>query len=162
MTFYNKIVLILFACFLTFGCASTSSSGFDSLSSDISSESLSSETRGSDTGKLEGLTSVNFFYDTGSIDSEARDKLNQNIKWLKEHPNVKLQIEGHCDARGSVEYNIALGERRAESVKRYLVSNGVRANQLATISYGKERLLVGGDDDLSHSKNRRVNFVILQ
>lgn len=85
--------------------------------------------------------------------------MRENAKWLKANSNANLQLEGHCDVRGSIEYNLALGERRAKAAKSYLVGLGVDASRLSVISYGKERLLDEGDSESAHSRNRRVNFV---
>ena len=103
-----------------------------------------------------------------SFDLDKYDILPQDIEILKEdatllmkYPNVKVQIEGHCDERGTGEYNLALGERRANSVKKYLVSLGVPANRLSTISYGKEMPADPGHHEEAWAKNRRAHFVIL-
>jgi len=72
---------------------------------------------------------------------------------------MNIQIEGHCDSRGSIEYNLALGERRAKSVKAYLVSLGIEANRLNIISFGEEKPLADGDTESAHAQNRRANFV---
>jgi peptidoglycan-associated lipoprotein len=117
--------------------------------------------QGSDSGNIQGLSTVNFEYDQARLTSEARRELAENADWIKAHPNVTLQVEGHCDSRGSVEYNLALGERRAKSVKNYLVSLGVDPNRLTIISYGKEKPLALGDTEDAYSRNRRANFVPL-
>lgn len=130
--------------------------------SGVGSEPMSFDATGSDSGKIAGLSSVNFDYDKSGLNGEARRKIQGNADWMKKNPAVKVQIEGHCDARGSIEYNIALGERRANAVKNYMVSLGIGADRLSTISYGKEKPLVQGDDDAAYAKNRRGNFVPLQ
>jgi peptidoglycan-associated lipoprotein len=81
---------------------------------------------------------------------------------MKKNPNVNVQIEGHCDARGSIEYNIALGERRANAVKNYMTSLGIPGDRLSVISYGKEKPLNQGDSESAYAANRRANFVPLQ
>ncbi|RME15358.1 MAG: peptidoglycan-associated lipoprotein Pal [Bdellovibrio sp.] len=116
---------------------------------------------GSDSGKIPGLYTVHFEFDSSRLTPEAKRLLEKNAKWIKEK-NVSVQIEGHCDKRGSAEYNLALGQRRAEAVKNYLVSLGVPAKKLTTISYGKEKLLAYGDTEADHAKNRRANFVPLK
>lgn len=117
--------------------------------------------QGSDSGNITGLYTVYFGYDAASIDAQTKNKLKENADWIKNNTDVTIQIEGHADKRGSVEYNLALGERRAKSVKNYLVSLGVPADRLTIISYGKEKLLSFGDSESDHSKNRRANFVPL-
>ncbi len=114
---------------------------------------------GSDSGKIPGLATVNFDYDKSSISADARKKLQGNAEWIKNNPRAKVQIEGHCDARGSIEYNVALGERRANAVKNYLTSLGVASERLSVISYGKEKPVDPADNDRAWAKNRRANFV---
>ena len=115
---------------------------------------------GSDAG-IAGLSTVNFAYDSATLDSTARNLLKQNADWIKGKQAISLQIEGHCDSRGSVEYNLALGERRAKAVKDYLTSLGVQEQKLSIISYGKEKPLELGDSEAVHARNRRANFVPL-
>jgi len=116
---------------------------------------------GSDSGKINGLETIYFGYDKSNLDSATKKILASNAQWLKTNAKVNLQIEGHCDNRGSIEYNLSLGERRANSVKSYMVSLGIPAARLSVISYGKEKPLVQGDSDSAYAKNRRANFVPL-
>ena len=116
---------------------------------------------GSDTGQITGLSSVNFAYDASHLSNEAKALLQANADWLRSNTNFSLQIEGHCDARGSIEYNLSLGERRASAVRAYLIGLGVSADRLSTVSYGKEKPLSLGDSEFDHSRNRRANFVPL-
>ena len=117
---------------------------------------------GSDSGQIPGLNTIHFDYDQSVLSSEARRLLGDNAEWIKSNTGVTVQIEGHCDNRGSVEYNLALGERRAKSVKNYLVSLGVDGKRLTVISYGEEKPLVQGDTEEAYAKNRRANFVPLK
>lgn len=128
----------------------------------ISSEDMSYDAKGSDSGKISGLETVFFGYDQSTLSPTAKAALKKNTEWLKSHSNLTLQIEGHCDSSGSVEYNLALGERRAKSVRAYMQSLGADSKKLSIISYGKERPLVQGDDEAANSKNRRANFVPIQ
>lgn len=98
---------------------------------------------------------VFFAYDSSDLAPEARDTLNRQVEWLNRYPNLQITIEGHSDERGTREYNLALGERRATSVKNYLVSMGVPSSRVNTISYGKERPAVVGSDAASWAQNRR-------
>ncbi len=98
---------------------------------------------------------VFFAYDSSDLAPEAIDTLNRQVEWLNRYPNVNITIEGHADERGTREYNIALGERRAQAVKTYLSSMGVSSARLNTISYGKERPAVVGADASSWAQNRR-------
>jgi peptidoglycan-associated lipoprotein len=98
---------------------------------------------------------VFFAYDSHDLAPEATDTLNRQAEWLNRYPNVNITIEGHSDERGTREYNIALGDRRANAVKNYLVSQGIPASRINTISYGKERPAVVGSDAQSWAQNRR-------
>tara|TARA_B100001248_G_scaffold262389_1_gene258009 strand:+ start:13650 stop:14138 length:489 start_codon:yes stop_codon:yes gene_type:complete len=134
-------------------------SGATGADAGISSEDLSFDPRGSDSEAIQGLETVNFGYDQATLSAAAKQALQQNAEWLKENSNANMQLEGHCDIRGSIEYNLALGERRARAVKSYLEGLGVSGDRLSVISYGKERLLDEGDSEAAHARNRRVNFV---
>lgn len=125
----------------------------------ISSQPLSFNVQGSDSGQIAGLSTVNFEYDSSALSQSARNILNENAKWIRANANVTMQIEGHTDERGSIEYNLALGERRARSVQQYLVSLGIDAKRLQVISFGKDKKLDDGDTEAAHAKNRRANFV---
>ncbi len=127
----------------------------------IESKAMAFNPQGSDTGTISGLYTIHFEYDDSSITPEGKKQLEQNVDWIKKNPNLDMQVEGHCDERGSVEYNLALGERRARSVKAYLVSMGIPASRVRTVSYGKEKKIDNGDSDEAHAKNRRANFVPL-
>lgn len=127
----------------------------------VSSEQMSFDPAGSDSGNISGLSTVNFEYDRASLTAEARKALADNANWITNNKTVTVQVEGHCDDRGSVEYNLALGERRAKSVKTYLVSLGVDPKRITIISYGKEKPIASGDSEEARSQNRRANFVPL-
>jgi peptidoglycan-associated lipoprotein len=107
---------------------------------------------------LAELRTVYFALDSYTLDDGARSALDANGKLLRERADVKVRIEGHCDERGTVEYNLSLGEKRAGAVRDYLVNAGVEANRLTTISYGKERPVVEGHDEAAWSRNRRAEF----
>ena len=98
---------------------------------------------------------VFFAYDRTEITSEAQQILQRQAEWLKRYPNVSVTIEGHCDERGTREYNLALGERRAQAVKNVLVALRIPASRVSTISYGKERPEIPHSDDQSYAQNRR-------
>lgn len=127
----------------------------------IVQEAMDFPASGSDAGTIEGLYTINFAYDSSVLTAKAREILKGNAKWINANGSVVVQIEGHCDDRGSVEYNLALGERRAQSVKDYLVSIGVDSKRLTVISFGKEKPLEVGDSETVYAKNRRANFVPL-
>ncbi|MCC7404353.1 MAG: OmpA family protein [Bdellovibrionales bacterium] len=127
----------------------------------ISGQAMSFDPMGSDSGKINGLETVNFDYDQATLTAAARKTLAGNANWIKTNSGMTIQVEGHCDARGSIEYNLSLGERRAKAVKNYLVSLGIDAKRMTIISYGKEKLLAQGDSEGDHARNRRANFVPL-
>lgn len=105
------------------------------------------------------LTDIHFAFDDFSLTQESMQILGKTAAWLLANKEVKIQIEGHADERGTNEYNLALGERRANSAKNYLVTLGVDAKRLSTISYGEEKPLDPGHNEEAWSKNRRDHFV---
>lgn len=159
----RSIVLSVLSASLIFavGCSNKAKKGDDSEVGAVTSEPMSFNALGSDSGQINGLNTVHFDYDKSSLSATARKQLAENAEWLNKNPKSMLQIEGHCDSRGSVEYNLALGERRAKTVKNYLVSLGVASNRLKIISYGKEKPIVEGDSEQAFGKNRRANFLPL-
>ncbi len=149
----------------SFGCASKDKNGagdtgvaVGDVDSDASITTKTFDEGGSDSGNIDGLSSIFFDYDKAVLTSAARATLASNAKWIRDN-NVSVRIEGHCDARGSNEYNLALGERRAQSVKRYLVNLGVPEAKLTILSWGEERPVDSGDSESAYAKNRRANFV---
>jgi peptidoglycan-associated lipoprotein len=107
------------------------------------------------------LEDIHFDFDKYDIRPGDAEILKENAALLVKFSNTKIQIEGHCDERGTIEYNLALGERRANHAKKYLVSLGIPENRLSTISYGKERPLDPGHNEEAWAKNRRAHFIIL-
>jgi peptidoglycan-associated lipoprotein len=103
---------------------------------------------------------VYFEFDSAALLSEAQEVLKRKAVWLRANPGVSVVIEGHCDERGTNEYNLALGDRRSESAKRFLMDLGIVAPRLTTISYGEERPVDTGHNEESWAKNRRAHFVI--
>ena len=103
---------------------------------------------------------VFFDFDKSAIKPEGQQTLQRQAQWLQKYPNVTVTLEGHCDDRGTREYNLALGERRATAVRNALVALGVSANRVKTISYGKERPAVLGDNEAAWAQNRRGVTVI--
>lgn len=106
------------------------------------------------------LKRIHFDFDQYVLTSESREALENNAAFMRAKPQVNVQIEGHCDERGSDNYNLALGENRARAAMEYLVSLGISPRRLDIISYGEERPLVSGSDEEAWSKNRRAEFVI--
>ena len=98
---------------------------------------------------------IYFDYDSYLLSSMAEGTLDLQVTWMDQNPNKYILIEGHCDERGTREYNLALGERRANAAKDYLMTYGIASNRISVISYGKERPVDSGSNPLSWSKNRR-------
>jgi peptidoglycan-associated lipoprotein len=111
------------------------------------------------TETMSSLADAFFDYDDASLRADAKTALEGDAKYLESHSGSKAVIEGHCDERGSVEYNLALGERRAKAAKDFLVSYGIPDSRLTTISYGKERPFDPGHDESAWAKNRRAHVV---
>lgn len=104
------------------------------------------------------LKDINFAFDSYKLDSKAKDILNANAEWLKTNPGTKAQVEGHCDERGTNEYNMALGAHRARAAQDYLKGAGIEASRLSTVSYGEEMPLDPGHNEAAWAKNRRDHF----
>jgi peptidoglycan-associated lipoprotein len=108
------------------------------------------------------LFTVYFDFDKYNIRGDQKANLDKNAKILKENPDLVIKIEGHCDERGTVEYNLALGDKRSVSVKEYLIDLGIAARRIQTISYGKERPVDPGHTETAWAKNRRAEFRIIK
>ena len=106
------------------------------------------------------LGDVYFDFDKSDLTEPSRARLARNAEFLRAHPEFQLSIEGHCDERGTNEYNLALGERRAKSTMNYLVSQGVQANRITIISYGEERPACTEKSEACWAKNRRSHFLV--
>ena len=168
--FFITIFMVLFvaACATTpKDSADSSGSGSSSSGSDVSSEGTITETSGSGivSGSQEDLIvnvgdRVFFEYDSSDLDSDALELLQDQVAWLKQNSDVSVTIEGHCDERGTREYNLALGEKRAQAVKNYLIGLGINPDRVSTISYGKERPAVVGSNDGAWAQNRRSVTVV--
>lgn len=161
---FSRALLSLFvAGFLAVGCASkkpnNSQDGADGI--DAENNGLSLQLNGdSDSSTAGGLVTVYFAFNSAQLASSTQESLKNNAEFLKSNPTVDVQIEGHADERGGIQYNLALGEKRAKTVRDYLVANGISSNRISIISYGKERPVAEGNDESAWSKNRRANFVI--
>jgi peptidoglycan-associated lipoprotein len=109
--------------------------------------------------KSVSLEPVFFDFDQWSIREDQKEVMAKNSQWLKSNPNVKVRLEGHCDERGTAEYNLALGQKRAEGVKSFLEGMGISSQRMTPVSYGEERPLDPGHDEAAWTKNRRVDIV---
>lgn len=108
------------------------------------------------------LETVYFNYDQWSIREDQKTVLQNNAEWLKANPQVRVRLEGNCDQRGTAEYNLALGQKRADAVKAFLEGLGISRNRLETISYGFERPVDRGQNEAAWAKNRRVDFMLIR
>ena len=108
-----------------------------------------------------GFETAYFGYNVRSLNDEAREVLNRNVEKLKENPTAIIEVQGHCDNRGSVTVNFEVGEQRAESVKEYLISKGIQPNRIFTISMGKGMPMAAGDTEEAWAQNRRASFHVL-
>ncbi len=160
-TKFIGIVAIMAALVVSCSSKKKGQMGEDGAAPDISSTSMNFDPSGSDSGTIAGLSTINFPYDQAILDESNKQKLNANAEWIKARGNIVVQIEGHCDARGSNEYNLALGERRANAVRSFLVSLGVSSDRLRVVSYGEEKPIAMGDTEDAYAQNRRANFVPL-
>ena len=149
--------------------SSSSGSGSDSSSGSSSSSSSSTSTSDSTSGSDSSLTydtnpqtalikvgdRVHFDYDSAELDDDSRATLDRQVEFLNQKPSIMITVEGHCDERGTREYNLALGEKRASSVKDYLIASGVNSARISTVSFGKERPQVLGSNSAAWKMNRR-------
>ncbi|HVE72014.1 MAG TPA: peptidoglycan-associated lipoprotein Pal [Thermoanaerobaculia bacterium] len=101
-----------------------------------------------------------FAFDASTLDSEAQEALRRSAAWLRQNPEYRLRIEGHCDDRGTEQYNLALGDRRADTALSYLAALGIDRARIATVSYGEERPFEEGADESAWAQNRRVHLVL--
>lgn len=149
-------VALLAALLLVAACSQTPTTGGGGAGTGAStSTAVSNVTPGSRQDFVQNVGDRVFFeFDRSDITPEGRATLEKQAEWLKRYQNVTVTVEGHCDDRGTREYNLALGNRRAAAVKRMLVSLGVAGNRIAVISYGKERPIVVGDNEQAWAQNR--------
>ena len=161
---FQRILAIVAATFLLAACETASQVSGDSASTSASSTASSSSSSASaEKSSAEKLAqvgdTVNFDFDSAELTVSARSTLNRQSAFLSVNPDLTIVIEGHADERGTREYNLALGERRASAVRDYLVAKGINAARIRTVSYGKERPAVSGSDDAAWAKNRRAATV---
>ena len=166
-----KILSMAAALLLVAACASeekevstSSGSGASQQNSASPSASSGSSVSAPAPGSVEEFVTIGdrvyFDLDKAEIRNDGTSTLNDQAAWLKKYPNITIVVEGHADERGTREYNLALGERRANAVKEYLVSRGVSANRIETVSYGKERPAVLGSNNSAWAQNRRGVSVV--
>ena len=150
----RNILLIIMAAFILSACAAKTTKKIETQTTQITGDTYT----GDETVKYlaTGVPDRVFFATNKSVLTTAsRDTLRKQAAWLRENKNINVTVEGHCDERGTREYNLALGERRANAAKDYLMTYGISGNRIATISYGKERPVNSGSSPLAWSQNRR-------
>ena len=162
--YYRNFITIIAATFILAACATTPPETSSSVSSASSSSSSTVSLVqdgvyvGDETIEMLAVDvpdRVFFAYDSYALTSAAQSTLSKQAKWLKANPSVTISVEGHADERGTREYNLALGDRRANAAKDYLMSQGISSNRVTTISYGKERPVKSGSNDTAWAQNRR-------
>ena len=150
----RNILLIIMAAFILSACAAKTTKKIETQTTQITGDTYS----GDETVKYlaTGVPDRVFFATNKSVLTTAsRDTLRKQAAWLRENKSINVTVEGHCDERGTREYNLALGERRANAAKDYLMTYGISGNRISTISYGKERPVNSGSSPLAWSQNRR-------
>ena len=163
---FQRILAIVAATFLLAACETASQVSGDSASTSASNTASSSSASSSAADKTpaEKLAqvgdTVNFDFDSAELTVSARSTLNRQSAFLSLNPDLMIVIEGHADERGTREYNLALGDRRATAVRDYLVAKGINSARVRTVSYGKERPAVAGSDEAAWAKNRRAATVL--
>ena len=115
--------------------------------------------RGKEYKVSDDLKKIHFDFDEDKLTSAARDILSDDALWLKKNPDVEVLVEGHCDERGTIEYNLSLGDKRAKAVRKYLMKLGVSGKRIATISYGEEKPIDMGHDEAAWANNRRAEIL---
>ena len=147
------LVLLLSLCFIT-ACGKS----YDTINSQEEADKINKDVK----VKNETVVvpdKVYFAFDSSALNSASKKSLDTVVEWLNSDKNIKILLEGHCDERGTREYNLALGQRRAEAVKNYLVSKKIDANRIKTVSYGKEKPEFVGKGEAIWAKNRRAVVV---
>lgn len=165
-----KGVVLTFAVLsvLAAGCSAKKKPGPGDASSDLTDQKLPDGSLGAyeagrrpPTGESGPLRDIHFAFDSYELDEAARESLRDSAEWLKDNPKVRVEIEGHCDERGTVEYNLALGAKRAKAAKDYLATLGITSDRMSTISYGEELPLCSEHTESCWAENRRCHFVQL-
>lgn len=156
-----KVLSLLAAVVLVAACQTAPENTGAAANTGAATTTQAGPTPGSEQDLVQNVGDRVFFaFDKSDLSSEARATLDRQVAWLKKYPQVKVTIEGHTDDRGTREYNLALGERRANAVKKYLIAAGVDAARINTISYGKERPAVVGTGEAVWAQNRRAVTVV--
>ena len=126
----------------------------------IDSSILPGPIRGATPQEVAELKRIYYMFDNAELLGPAKEQLRQNAEWLRANPTVHIQIEGHCDERGTADYNYALGQRRADVARSFLISEGIEPERLHTISYGADRPADSGSGEMAWARNRRAQFLM--
>ena len=163
---FRALGMIFLAAVLAAGCASSgtttpppTSGGSDEFGQEGRDPGLDTRATTRTRAPLD-FRKVYFDFDAYNLRSDARDALQHNAQLLRDNPDVRIQIEGNCDERGSDEYNLALGKKRAEAAKSYLVDLGIDPSRISTLSYGEENPAVRGHNEMAWAQNRRDEFKV--
>jgi peptidoglycan-associated lipoprotein len=162
----NIYVGILFVVLVLSACSSKNADDAEMLSEQDPTaigqeESLESKSIGIMEGRTTGpMLPVYFGYDSYTLGGDQAPRMKVNADYLKDEEQVKIRIEGNCDPRGTREYNLALGEKRALGAKKYLINMGIASERVTTVSLGEEKILLHGHDEMSWAQNRRDDFVV--
>lgn len=162
---FKKFLMLFFVLALVSACASKSNveveEEYDVIENQDQANKINKATA-EDSEEVSVPDRVYFGFNKYNISNDSAEILNLQAEWLKSDPSIKIIVEGHCDERGTREYNLALGERRANAVKNYLVKKGIKANRIKTISYGKDKPVFVGTGEAVWAKNRVAITVIAE
>jgi peptidoglycan-associated lipoprotein len=167
ITLVGMFITVVFTLIIFTGCAENKAVVTEGTAQEETAPAQSAATTSEQSAKVEPVATAEtavkdifFDFDKSNIRPDAREILNGNADFLLKNSNSKIVIEGHCDERGTAEYNMALGQRRAQEAKKYLVNLGIKEPRIKTISYGEERPFDPGHDEEAWAKNRRAHFVV--
>jgi peptidoglycan-associated lipoprotein len=155
-----KHVICAFAVLGLVGCADVLKNESKTVSSVQPSDPSGSKTTQNNTPEIPSLVTVYFDYDDSALRPDAKEGLKRDAEFLRSNKDAKAELQGNCDSRGTEEYNLALGKRRAESAKQYLADLGISPQRLTTVSFGEENPAAPGEGEAAWAKNRRVDFIL--
>jgi len=157
----KSLLMLVFVMALAVSCGGTKKKNAKGEDPNLAGQNQALELNAdSDSGTFGKLKTVYFPFNSATLRESTRKVLDENSEYLKTNGTLSIQVEGHCDERGGVQFNLALGEKRSQTIKNYLIASGIDANRVTTISFGKERPVAVGHDEVAWSKNRRGNFVL--
>ncbi len=165
----NKVIFkilntfVISACMISMGCSTAKKTEEPLIIPEMTTHPIVDENVSlgdSDSERAFGLQTIHFPYDSSLLNSVEKNILQANASILKAHSQMKIQIEGHCDARGGIQYNIALGEKRADATRKYLEDLGIAVERIAIVSFGKEKPIDLNTTEAAYTRNRRANFVV--